>query len=85
MTTVAVFEAKTRLSELLSQVQQGEEVVITRHGVPMARLVPPAGSERRRGNPQRQRVDSALQALAELSTHCALDVPLRQAIEQGRD
>lgn len=40
MTTVGAFEAKTKLSELLDRVEQGEEIVITRHGKPAARLVP---------------------------------------------
>ncbi|MDP3912044.1 MAG: type II toxin-antitoxin system Phd/YefM family antitoxin [Gemmatimonadales bacterium] len=35
-----VHEAKTHLSRLLEQVAQGEEVVIARDGVPVARLVP---------------------------------------------
>jgi len=39
MSTVAIFDAKTRLSELLSQVQEGHEFAITRHGVPVAPLV----------------------------------------------
>ena len=37
---VGAFEAKNRLSNLLDQVEQGGEVVITRHGRPVARLVP---------------------------------------------
>jgi prevent-host-death family protein len=40
MTTVGAFEAKTRLSELLHRVQRGEEITITRHGAPVAKLVP---------------------------------------------
>jgi prevent-host-death family protein len=37
---VGVHEAKTHLSRLLRQVMAGDEVVITRGGVPIARLVP---------------------------------------------
>lgn len=40
MTTVSVVEAKTHLSRLLEAAVAGEEVVITRNGVPVARLVP---------------------------------------------
>ncbi len=40
MKTVNVHEAKSTLSQLLSQVEQGEDVVIARNGVPVARLVP---------------------------------------------
>jgi len=37
---VNVYEAKTHLSKLLEQVEAGEEIVIARHGRPVARLVP---------------------------------------------
>lgn len=40
MATVTAFEAKTRFGELLDRVSRGEEVVITRHDKPVARLVP---------------------------------------------
>jgi prevent-host-death family protein len=39
-TTVGAFDAKTNLSRLLDRVENGETVVITRHGVPVARLTP---------------------------------------------
>lgn len=38
--SVGAFEAKTHLSSLLRQVELGEEVTITKHGRPIARLVP---------------------------------------------
>ena len=37
---VSVHEAKTRLSHFLNLVQDGEEVIIHRHGKPVARLTP---------------------------------------------
>ncbi len=40
MRTIGAFEAKTHLSQLLDQVEAGETVVITRHGEPVAELVP---------------------------------------------
>lgn len=40
MTTIGAFEAKTHLSALLDRVEQGERITITRHGVPVAVLVP---------------------------------------------
>ena len=43
MITVGAFEAKTHLSSLLEQVALGQEVLITRHGKPVARLVPAGG------------------------------------------
>jgi prevent-host-death family protein len=39
MITVGAFEAKTHLSSLLERVAQGEDVVITKRGRPIARLV----------------------------------------------
>lgn len=38
MHTVSVAEAKAHLSELLNQVEAGEEIVITRRGRPVARI-----------------------------------------------
>ena len=40
MHTVGVFEAKNRLTALLDEVEAGAEVIITRRGKPVARLVP---------------------------------------------
>jgi prevent-host-death family protein len=40
MRTVGAYEAKTRFSELLADVANGETVVVTKHGVPVAQLVP---------------------------------------------
>lgn len=40
MATVNVHEAKTHLSRLLQRAAEGEEIIIARAGVPVARLVP---------------------------------------------
>ena len=40
MIEVGAFEAKNTLGTLLNRVEHGEEVVITRHGKAVARLVP---------------------------------------------
>lgn len=45
MTEVGTLEAKNRLSSLLDEVIAGEEVVITRHGKPVAKLVPVSSEE----------------------------------------
>jgi prevent-host-death family protein len=37
--TVSIYEAKTHLSHLVDRALRGEQVVITRHGRPVARLV----------------------------------------------
>jgi prevent-host-death family protein len=43
MQKIGAFEAKNTLGALLDRVLQGEEIVITRHGKPVARLVPNSG------------------------------------------
>lgn len=40
MDAVGLFEAKTHLSEYVARAEAGEEVVITRHNKPVARIVP---------------------------------------------
>ena len=40
MQIMAAFEAKTHFSKLLVQVEQGEEVMITKHGHAVAKIIP---------------------------------------------
>jgi prevent-host-death family protein len=40
MRAIGAFEAKNKLGQLLNLVERGEEIVITRHGKEVARLVP---------------------------------------------
>ena len=40
MESIGLFEAKTHLSELIARAERGEEVIITRHNKPVAKLVP---------------------------------------------
>jgi prevent-host-death family protein len=42
MREIGAFEAKNKLGQLLDLVERGEEIVITRHGKAVARLVPPS-------------------------------------------
>jgi prevent-host-death family protein len=39
MKHVGIFDAKTNLSSLVDEVERGGEVIITRHGKPVAKLV----------------------------------------------
>ena len=48
--TVGAFEAKTHLSTLLDRVAEGEDVIITKHGKPVARLVSAVRVDRDRVN-----------------------------------
>ena len=45
---VSIADAKNRLPELIRAVENGEKIVITRHGKPVAQITP-APPERRRG------------------------------------
>ena len=44
---VSIAEAKNRLPELIRAVEDGENVVITRHGKPVAQIAPPPPERRR--------------------------------------
>lgn len=56
MDTVGAFEAKTHLPRLLDRVARGESVTITRHGRPVARLVPVEDSDRDRAKRAIERI-----------------------------
>jgi len=57
MKEIGAFEAKNRLGQLLDWVEAGEEVVITRRGRVVARLVPPStGVDRERSRKAAQRI-----------------------------
>lgn len=56
-TEIGAFEAKTKLSELLRRVEQGERFTITVHGRPVAQLLPAPAK------PSKERVRQAIEAL----------------------
>ena len=62
MKHVGIFEAKTHLTRLVVEVEKGGEVVITRHGKAVARIVP----AERRHSPEM--IERRRQAIAELRT-----------------
>ena len=78
MITVGAFEAKTHLSTLLERVAQGEEIVITRHGKPLARLIPVTVADR-------SRIDRAISKLKALRKGCTLGgLSWRELRDEGR-
>jgi len=81
METVGLFEAKTHLSELIARAERGEEVVITRHNKPVARLVPMGRTRRPAAGAQRQ---AALQALADFEPIAVPGATIDELIETGR-
>ncbi len=44
---ISIAEAKNRLPELIRAVENGEQVVITRHGKPVAQITPPPPERRK--------------------------------------
>ena len=47
MRTVGSFEAKTHLPALLERVAKGERITITKHGIPIAMLIPVSPSSKK--------------------------------------
>jgi prevent-host-death family protein len=77
--TFGSFEAKNRLSELLDRVELGQSIVITRHGQPVARLVPfePAFD--------REEVRRAVERFREIRKDIKLGgLSIRALIDEGR-
>jgi prevent-host-death family protein len=74
---VGVYEAKTQLPRLLDEVEQGETITITRHGRPIARVVPIRGRQRS--------VHETIEAIREFRKGHRLDgITVRELIEEGR-
>ena len=72
---VGAFEAKNTLGTLLDRVEQGEEIVITRHGKPVARLVPNTGY------PDQDQMQAAFKRLRERARQLATENPGRLAFD----
>jgi prevent-host-death family protein len=70
---VGAFEAKNTLGTLLDRVERGEEIIITRHGKPVARLVPNTGP------PDQNEVQAAFKRMRERARDLAKKTPGRQA------
>ncbi|MGD9920748.1 MAG: type II toxin-antitoxin system Phd/YefM family antitoxin [Pseudorhodoplanes sp.] len=84
MKTVGIFEAKTTLSRLLQEVEKGRDVMITRHGKPVAKLVRP---ERQFSSEESRQRREAIASLRELGRTLNLGLTheeIKTAIEEGR-
>ena len=80
MATVGILEAKRRLSELAERVARGEQVVITRRGVPVARVMPPdAPSTRHQARELAERIRKTPAGRA-----LGIGFSVRDLIEEGR-
>jgi prevent-host-death family protein len=78
MQTIGTFEVKTHLSKLLDKVCQGMEFTITRHGVPIAKLVP--FSRNRKKNV----IDTIEKMEAFQMKHTLGGLSIKEMIEEGR-
>ena len=83
---VTALEAKTRFGRLLDRVARGEEIVVTRHDKPVARIVPA-------GRPAQHEVRAAVAGLRELRRGISLrresdrvltTAEIKSLIEEGR-
>lgn len=77
MATVGIYEARTRLSKLIAKVSKGEEVTVTRHGLPVARIVPI-------DNQRKISIDETIESIEKFSRGKTLRGNLKKAIEEGR-
>jgi prevent-host-death family protein len=82
METVGSYEAKTHLPRLLERVERGESITITRHGKPVARLVPAVPT------PAQPGVAEVLEAMRvfqeEEAPTLGDDLSVRDLINEGR-
>lgn len=84
MKHVGIFDAKTHLSSLIDEVEKGGEIVITRHGKPVARLV---RTEERLSPEAVAKRQKALKELREIGRRLNINATHEQIkawIEEGR-
>jgi prevent-host-death family protein len=79
MKEIGAFEAKSRLGQLLDMVEGGEEVVITRHGRPVAKIVPTCPGHDR--DKARRVADQLLEASRSLTLG---GLKIKDLISEGR-
>lgn len=78
MRHVGIFEAKTHLSQLLDDVERGEEIVVTRRGKPIAHIVPAPDDRQRKAK-------EAVSKIRALRMGLSLGgATLKELIEDGR-
>lgn len=78
MRQIGSYELKTQLSEVLDAVEHGQPVVVTRHGKPIARIIPPEAAERAEAS-------QAVKAIMAFPrTPLPEGVTIKSLIEEGR-
>ncbi len=77
MRTIGSYEAKTHLPDILKRVEQGEEILITRRGVPVAKLIPAK-------TPSKKEIKKAIAEIERLSEDCTLGgIEIQDMIHEG--
>ncbi len=82
MVNIAIAEAKNHLSELIARVEAGEDIAVTRHGKPVARLVAIEADD---SPAQSVRVAQAFDRLAALRSGVRLEGELKSIARDGLD
>ncbi|RJP19265.1 MAG: type II toxin-antitoxin system prevent-host-death family antitoxin [Candidatus Omnitrophota bacterium] len=78
MNQIGLHEAKTRLSELIAKVCEGEQFTITRRGIPVAYLTPVSIADQ-------DDIEKAIEGLERLRKRCVLGgLNIREMMEEGR-
>lgn len=80
MREVGTLEARNSLSALIEQVEKGEEITITRHGKPVARLVAPMSDAERKAKAR----EAADWIRANRKPNALAGMRLKDLIEEGR-
>lgn len=80
MKTVGAFEAKTHLSQLLDEVEDGGSITITRRGRPVAVLTPPNGTRKR----DVAEVIAAINEFRERAQLTTGGMTIREMVDEGR-
>jgi prevent-host-death family protein len=81
--SIGAYDAKTRLSELLDRVESGEQIVITRHGRPIARLIPERGADQAAARAAVGRLHALGQQLAARGVNLS-DAEISSLRQEGR-
>lgn len=77
---VGIYEAKSRLSQLVEKAEAGEEVVLTRHGRPVAKIVNVTPTSQ----PSRKAILREIHALSR-RVKIPRKVSIAELVSEGRD
>ena len=81
MPTIGIFEAKTKLSEIIRQVEAGERFTITVRGRAVAEVIPARTSAR---TPSKQEKEAAIERMRNPRITGVSHEQIRAWIEEGR-